>query len=97
MQRLFISDSVEVVDVEFPVILGMDLLDRNQLIVYVTSDRLLHKPTRAAQPLKRKYGHVYIELDTDMLYTNDELQKMHRKLFYPTANNLMDLLKRANL
>jgi hypothetical protein len=42
-------------------------------------------------------GYVNIEWDSDMLFTYDELRKMHRNFFQPALNNLMNLFKRARI
>jgi hypothetical protein len=97
MDKLFISHRVEVVDVDVPLLLGMDFLDRHKLIVDVTRNVLVHQSTLSSQPLTRKHGHIYIEWDSDMLFTHEELTKLHRNFFHPTVNNMMNLFKRANI
>jgi hypothetical protein len=75
----------------------MDFLDKHRVIVDVTRNVLIHRPTNASQPLARKHGHVYIEWDSDLLFTYGELLKLHQNFFHPTVNNLMNLFKRANI
>jgi hypothetical protein len=74
MHRLFVSHSLEVVDVNVPMLLGMEFIDKHRLIIDVTRNLLVHQSTNSSQPLSRKHGHVYIELDSDMLFTYDELR-----------------------
>jgi hypothetical protein len=97
MHRLFFSHRLEVVDVNVPMLLGMDFLDKHRLIIDVTRNLLVHQSTNSSQPLSRKHGHVYIEWDSDMLFTYDELRKMHRNFFHPAVNKLMNLFKRARI
>ena len=97
MHRLFVSHRLEVVDVNVPMLLGMDFLDKHGLIIDVTRNLLVHQSSNSSQPLSRKHGHVYIEWDSDMLFTYEELRKMHRNFFHPTVNNLMNLFKRARI
>lgn len=42
-------------------------------------------------------GHVYIEMDfsTSVIFTRAQLDKLQKQFFYPSAENLFNLLKRA--
>jgi hypothetical protein len=68
MHSLFISHRLEAVDVNVPMLLGMDFLDKHILILDVTRNLLSHQATNSSQPLSPKHGHVYIEWDSDMLF-----------------------------
>jgi hypothetical protein len=39
------------VNVDVPLLLGMDILDKHRVIVDVTRNVLIHRPTNALQPL----------------------------------------------
>jgi hypothetical protein len=97
MHQSFIPHRVEVVNVDVPLLLGMDFLNKHRVIVDVTRNVLIHRQSNASQPLARKHGHVYIEWDSNILFTHGELVKLHKNFFHPTVNNLMDLFKCANI
>jgi hypothetical protein len=97
MHQSLFPHRVEVVNVDVPLLLGMDFLDKHRVIFDVTRNVLIHRPTNASKPLARKHGHVYIEWDSDLLFTYGELLKIHQNFFHPTVNNLMDRFKRANI
>jgi hypothetical protein len=97
MHQSFITHSVEVVNVDAPLLLGKDFLDKHRVIVDVTRNSLIHRPTNASQPLARKHGHVYIEWDSNILFTYGELLKLLQKFFQPTVNNLTDLFKHIKI
>jgi hypothetical protein len=49
--------------------------------------------------ISRKNGHVYLNFTVtteDALYSELELQKLHRHLYHPSARNLFEVLRRAD-
>jgi hypothetical protein len=48
MHQSFIPHSVEVVNVDVPLLLGMDFLNKHRVIVNVTRNVLIHRPTNAS-------------------------------------------------
>jgi hypothetical protein len=75
IHQSFIPHSAEVVNVDVPLLLGIYFLYKHRVIVDVTRNVLIHRPTDASKPLARKHGHIYIEWDSNMQLTDGELLK----------------------
>jgi hypothetical protein len=52
-----------------------------------------------AVPIIRKFGHVYLEWKPteNIMFTRHELQKLHRNMFHPTNQTLIEPIKRAKV
>jgi hypothetical protein len=97
MRDSYISHPVDAVDVDVPLLLGMDFLDRHAVVLDVTKNTILHTSTGSCQSLTRKHGHLYIEWQSEMMFTQHELQKLHKSFFHPSVDKLMNLFKRAQI
>ena len=97
---------IDVVPIDVPFLFGLDLMDvtratpnilENQMEIQIGSetDRGIK-----SLPLTRKHGHVYIEWEpgdmSDNFFTSQELTKLHRQFYHPSAEKLNNLLRRAN-
>lgn len=88
--------NLNVVEANVPIILGLDLLDKEQLYIDNIDNILVHKHHGWSLPLQRKRGHLYITWNyKDILYTKRELQRLHLHFYHPTAKKLYNLVSRA--
>lgn len=100
----------DIVDVDVPALLGMDVLDREKLIADTVSNRLVQRIPMTSPdgkiffidgwsvPMKRSSSsHVYVKIDTStrIHFTRAQLSKLHRQFFHPSASKLYNLLKKA--
>lgn len=58
-----------------------------------------HRSEHWSIDLTRKYGHLYWDWDTpsEILFTPAELQKLHLHLYHPSAQTLLNLVKRHDV
>lgn len=81
----FIETSVDVVDVDVPLLLGIDFLRTFQIVTDV--DRLCLVPEEGWElPLVHRLEYLYInkhKMTSDMLYIDQELRKAHRLSYAP--------------
>lgn len=93
-----ISLEVDVVQPDVPLLLGLDVLDREQLVPDNVENLLESRLYGWAIPIIRSFGHMYITLDVDkIMFTRTELYKLHRHFHHPSTGKLMALLKRSKL
>ncbi|CDF33317.1 unnamed protein product [Chondrus crispus] len=92
----FIFTEVQVVDLDVPLLLGLEFLDQYGMKVQVSENLLTSEEGGWKLPLTRKLGHLYLEWCTEMLYTSGELRKIHRHFFHPTSDRLYAVMKRAD-
>ena len=94
--KIIIVD-VDVVSADVPFLIGLDFLDTYGFYVNNLDDKLYCPKLGIKIPLKRKYGHIYLEWGkTDnILYTKSELLKIHRGFSHPETDKLYKLLKLA--
>jgi hypothetical protein len=95
----FLVINVDVVPVDVPFLVGLDVLDAFGLTVDTVENTLKAPKSGWSIPLVRKLGHVYLEWQPKdrILYTRSELTKLHRGFFHPTSKRLLELIKRAKL
>ena len=100
--RIPIDDShvlcpcIEVVDVDVPLLLGLDFLDDYKMNVDTANDMLESKSLIWSLPLTRTLGHLYLEWDYETFFTSEELRKLHNHFFHPESGRLYSMLKRAD-
>ena len=99
----------DVVTVDVPPLLRLDVLDSESLVADTVINRLVHRtyiPGNAQQhyvmndwsvPLKRIDDHVYVEMShpSSVNFTRAQLEKIHKNFFHPTVDKLFNLIKRA--
>lgn len=101
---------IDVVEADVPFLLGLDALDAHRLQALSVTSQLEHVPIPSDNsiqslgwrvPLKRRQGHLLWEFYPirdahEILYTRVQLEKLHRQLYHPSTEKLLNLLKRAD-
>ncbi len=92
-----IQIKVDVVRANVPFLIGLDLLDEFKLYVNTVTNQLIAPNLNLATPLVRKLGHIYLEWNKEdkILYTKQELVRIHRHFSHPATDKLLNLLKLA--
>ena len=94
----FIHFNIDVVQEDVPMLIGLDILDREKLVADNVSNVLSSKRFGWELPITRKDGHLFLTWDySTVLYTKSELKKLHYHFFHPTSQKLFDLISRAKL
>ena len=88
---------VDVVQANVTFLIGLDLLDEYSLYVNNVTNELVAPYLAISTPLVRKRGHIYLEWNKKdtILYTRQELLKLHRNFSHPSSDKLFNLLKLA--
>lgn len=92
----FIEIDAHIVDVDVPLLLGLDTMTKLEMILDFAKDTVTSKLDSWKIPLIRKLGHAYITWSPSVMYTDKELRKIHRHFHHPQAERLYALMKRAN-
>ncbi len=102
---------LDIVPVNFPALLGLDVLEFEQKYTYYVTNRLVHldilsnagEPLRFEDrwhvPLTRHDGHLYARMNFPVVifYTTKQLLRLHRQFAHSSAEKLYNLLKIAGL
>lgn len=91
----FMELSVDVVDVNVPLLFGLDTLDKFHMYANTVLNRLVCEAYSVSVPLVRKLGHVYFVWERNVLYTMPELRKLHRHFFHPQPDRLYAVINKA--
>ena len=100
---------MDIVPVNVPALLGLDILDSEELYADNVTNRLVHRHVVSNNngilqyldkwhvPLSRHDNHLYAAMSFPhfLFYTTTQLEKMHRQFAHPSASKLFNLLKRA--
>lgn len=87
---------VDVINLDIPFLLGLDVLDALGLYVNTVENKLKCDKRDIATGLVRKDNHVYLEWGHVTYYTTTELNRLHRHFNHPHPDRLSALLRRAN-
>ena len=102
---------MDIVSVNIPALLGLDVLDNESLyadnvtnrlvrrnVISRTSDGLEFEDTWHV-PIFRHDGHLYTKMSfpTSTFYTTTQLRRFHKQFAHPSAAKLYNLLRRAGL
>jgi len=87
--------TVDVVDLNVPFLLGLDVMDKYRLYVNTVSNHLVCVKEGVDLPVVRKYGHVYYDWDMATFYSFSELQRIHKHFFHVLPEHLYALMRRA--
>lgn len=94
---LHLDLAVDVVDLDIPLILGLDILRGKGLLVDYINNELKFCNHDLSLPITSKYGHVFLEWDYHTIhFTKTELIRLHTHFMHPSASKLYDLIARAN-
>ena len=69
----FLVSFVGVVDINVPLLLGLDVMSEYKLVVDIGDSILFSKLHGWMATLTRRLGHIYLTCDQDILYTPTEL------------------------
>lgn len=86
---------VDVIDLNVPLLLGLDVLDAYKIYVNNTINRLVFVNKGVSVPVVRKMGHIYYEWGAEAYCTFPELQRIHRHFFYARSERLYAMMQRA--
>lgn len=100
----------DIVQADIPPLLGMDVLDREELVADTVFNRLARRSVSTQEDgatvyvdewfislVRSKSGHVYVPFNyaSRNYFTRTQLEKLHQQFFHPSATRLFNLLKRA--
>lgn len=91
-----IDIEADVVNVDVPLLLGLDELTRMKALLDTGNGTLESKTVNWEAPLIRKHGHLYIEWPKHMLFTTSKLRRVHRHLYHTHPDKIFQLLRRAD-
>lgn len=90
-----IEVKVEIVSPNIPMLIGLDTLDKFGIYVNNIQNLLVHDKIKWGIPLIRKGGHMYYNWANEILFTMEELRRMHRGFYHPDNDKLYNLIKKA--
>ena len=93
----YLSCNVDVVNADIPFLLGLDIMSREGLLIDLSNDVVKHPTSRWISSLTRMRNHIFLSWNAQtILYTRQELHKLHLHFFHPSARKLFNLVKRAH-
>lgn len=92
---LYLPLDVDVVDLDVPFLLGLNVLDAHKMYINKVSNELVRVTYNVVTPIVRMYGHAYLVWGEDILYTIVELNKLHRHFWHPHPDRLFAVLRQA--
>ena len=92
----FICIRASVVEVNVPLLLGLENMMHYKMVLDVDEKTLYSKLQGWKLDLRIKYGHLYLEWDVGTLFTKTELRKVHNHFYHPEPDRLYALFKRAD-
>eukprot|EP00171_Calliarthron_tuberculosum_P018035 IDg18035t1 len=90
-----ILEELDVVDINVPLLIGLDLMDKHKIFVDNVDNKLVCKDLQWCHQVKRKLGHLFYEWTYDTMYSETELKRIHRHFYHPKPERLYSLIKRA--
>lgn len=94
--QFFAIIQVEVVPVNIPFLLGLDVLTKLKIIADFDDNIIRSKLYGCELPIVLKLSHLYVEWEISAFYTETELRSLHRQVYYPQTESLIALVKRAD-
>ena len=85
---------LEVVDINFPLLLGLDKLDQYKCYVNNVENFMVCVQLRWQHPITRKLGHLFYDLCIDLLYIDNGLRRIHRHFYHPKPDKIFNLMKK---
>jgi hypothetical protein len=99
--RGIIGTKVHVVQADFPLLLGLDILDKYKLAVNSVDDQLegIKNPPNSKvlwnENITRKHDHLYLCLPFVVSLSRAQLESLHKHFVHPSGKSLFEMLKRA--
>ena len=91
--KTFFEYESEVVDVDIPVIFGLDSMKKHGWEGGEVRNVMQHVDSRKTIRLVHKLGHLWREWNcSDILFTKVDLMKLHRRFGHPSSGKLYNLL-----
>lgn len=88
---------IDVVHVDIPLIIGLDILRSRKLLVNYVHNTLIYCNEKVNRPITFKYGHVFVEWDqSEILFTSEELTRFHLHFMHPFTSRLLQLIPRSD-
>lgn len=88
---------VDVIDLDIPLIIGLDVLKSKRLLVNYIDNNLHFCNKNIKQPLTYKFRHVIYEWDIrELFFTRQELTRLHLHFMHPSSRSLFDLIARSD-
>ena len=91
----FLPLFVNVIALNVPFLLGLDIMDRYCMYVNNVTNHLVCVNEGVAVPAARQYGHIYLDWGSDTLYTFSELQRIHKHFYHAKPERLYALMRRS--
>jgi hypothetical protein len=91
---------VDEVKPDIPLLVGFDLMDNHRIQFLNVSNELEHIDLSGSSwrmPVSRKCGHGFLECEVHSVrYNKSQLLRLHKNLYHPSTEKIINLLKRAN-
>lgn len=84
-----------VVPIDVPLLLGLDVLQKLEVIIKFGDGTLHSEKDDWSLKLEHKMGHLYVEWPPSIYYTEAELRRIHRHFFHPHTDRLVSLIHRG--
>ena len=92
----FLSVWIHLVDLNIPLLLGLDLLDAFGINLNESRYLMELEECNWSFSLVRKLGHLYYEWALDNYYTAGELRRIHRHFFHSESGRRYAVLRRVH-
>lgn len=95
LQTTFITETDDVVHGNVPFLIGLDLSEKYNLYVNKVENVRGCASLIIEIPLQRQHDHIYLVWDkkSAILYTRQELLRLHKTFSRPPSDNLYNVLK----
>lgn len=92
----FVKIFAHIIPIDVPLLIGLDIMKYLKIIINFADSTLQSSDGKWKAPLVFKYGHMYLEWPSDILYTENELKRIHRHFYHPSTEKLWAVIRRAN-
>lgn len=94
---LHLDLSIDVVALDIPLIIGLDILRGHNLLVNYLDNTIRFCSYGITRPISQKLGHVFLQWDEHrILFTKAELTRLHMHFMHPSASKLFQLIARSD-
>lgn len=99
MGGIYLTFDIHVVEADVPILLSLADMDRIRIHYNNLTHTLHHNPSGASISVSRQFGHPFIKWNnfTDSFFSESELRRLHKRFGHPTADKLLNLLKRSDI